>query len=69
MEAYSSCFNSLINTCNKIYPLQLSKPEVQKLKDFLLDPAYQYWPISSIALHALKTNILPLSINTWYKYA
>jgi len=34
----------------------------------LNDPAYQYWPVSSIALYALRNNILPLSLNTWYKY-
>jgi putative transposase len=32
------------------------------------DNQFQYWPISSIALFALRKNILALSINTWYKY-
>lgn len=39
-----------------------------RLKELLLDQRFQYWPTSSIALHALRENILPLSLNTWYKY-
>lgn len=34
-----------------------------------MDPSNQYWPISSIAFESLRNNTLPLSLNTWYKYA
>jgi transposase InsO family protein len=35
----------------------------------LEDKQFRYWPVSSVALYALRNNILPLSLNTWYKYA
>jgi putative transposase len=32
-------------------------------------PEYLHWPISSLAAYARRGNILPLSDNTWYRYA
>jgi len=58
-----------MNTCNRIYPTQLSSNEVSLLKEKLIDPINQYWPISSIAFQSLRDGSLPLSLNTWYKYS
>jgi putative transposase len=69
LETHTSCFNSIMNKCNRIYPTQLSKIEVKLMKDKLIDPFYQYWPISSIAFDSLRNGSLPLHLNTWYKYA
>ena len=69
METFSSCFHSIVNKCNRIYPTQLSSPEIATLKEKLLSPRYQYWPISSIAFDCLRNGTLPLALNTWYKYA
>ena len=68
IQSASACFTSLTNACNRVFPNQLSRPEVIKLREMVEDKQFQYWPISSIAFHALKENILPLSLNTWYKY-
>jgi putative transposase len=69
METFTSCFHSVVNKCNRIYPTQLSSTEISKLKEKLVDPCFQYWPISSIAFDSLRNGSLPLSLNTWYKYA
>jgi len=69
METFTSCFHSMFNKCNRIYPTQLSSSEIATLKEKLLSPRYQYWPISSIAFDCLRNGTLPLSLNTWYKYA
>ncbi len=69
LQSMTSCFQSAIGFCNRIYPNQLSRAEVMKIKEMLTDAQFQYWPISSIAYYALRNNILSLSLNTWYKYA
>ena len=68
LQSFTACFESLTRSCNRIFPNQLSRPQVELLKESLLDPKFQYWPVSSIALHVLRNNILALSLNTWYKY-
>ncbi len=68
LQSLTECFESLIQSCNRIFPNQLSLPQVRLLKQLLLDQKFQCWPVSSIALYALRENILPLSLNTWYKY-
>lgn len=67
-QSYAACFESLTGQCNRVFPNQLSRPEVMKLKSMMTDTRFQYWPVSSVAYHALRHNILPLSLNTWYKY-
>lgn len=67
-QSFTVCFQSLTRTCNRVYPNQLSRPQVELLRKSLLDPRFQYWPVSSIALHTLRSNVLALSLNTWYKY-
>jgi putative transposase len=69
LQSMTACFQSSLGFCNRIYSNQLSRAEVLKIKEMLTDPVFQYWPISSIAYYALRNNILPLSLNTWYKYA
>lgn len=69
LETYSSCFNSIVNKCNRIYPSQLSSFEIKSLREKLINPTYQFWPISSIAFESLRNGSLPLSLNTWYKYS
>jgi putative transposase len=68
LQSSTSCFESLTGACNRVFHNQLSRPEVLNMKELLCDTQYQFWPISSIALHALHNDILPLSLNTWYKY-
>lgn len=68
LQSFTDCFESLTRNCNRVFPNQLSRPEVLKLKGLLSDAQYQFWPVSSNALHALRNNTLPLSLNTWYKY-
>ncbi len=68
-ETYTSCFHSIVNKCNRIYPTQLSSPEITKLKQKLTSPQYQYWPIASVAMECLRDGSLSLALNTWYKYA
>jgi putative transposase len=58
----------LTQQCNKVYPNQLSKPEVIRLKELVQDARFQYWPVSSIAYYAMRNELLSISLNTWYKY-
>jgi putative transposase len=69
LQSMTTCFQSVIGFCNRIYPNQLARAEVLKIKEMLTDSQFQYWPISSIAYYALRHTILSLSLNTWYKYA
>lgn len=68
IQSHTKCFESLTKVCNRVFPNQLSRPELIKLKELLQDPRFQYWPISSIAYHALRNQTLSISLNTWYKY-
>jgi putative transposase len=69
LQSMTACFQSSLGFCNRIYHNQLTRAEVSKIKEMLTSPLFQYWPISSVAYHALRNNILSLSLNTWYKYA
>ena len=68
LQSFTECFESATHSCNRIFPNQLSRPQVALLRESLLDPRFQYWPVSSIALYALRNNVLALCLNTWYKY-
>ena len=68
LDVKTACDGSYFEWCNHILPFQLSKPEVFKMKEMLTDVRFQYWSVYNIAQHALRNNILPLSISTWYKY-
>ncbi len=67
-QSQTQCLESLNNSCYRVFHNQLSRHEVLKIKEMVTEPKFRYWPISSIALYALRNNILPLSLNTWYKY-
>ncbi len=67
-QTHTQCFESLTQQCNKVYPNQLSKPEVIRLKELVQDARFQYWPVSSIAHYAMRNELLSISLNTWYKY-
>lgn len=67
-QTMTLCFESFTGNYNRVFHNQLSRPEIVKLREMLADKQFQYWPVSSIALYALRNNILPLSLNTWYKY-
>ncbi len=69
LELNVACNGSYFEWCNRSLPFQLSKPEVQKIKELLTCERFQYWGIYNIAQYALRHNILPLSLTTWYKYA
>src|SRR5579872_5221907 len=62
VDTFTSCFNSIVNKCNRVYPTQLSKIEVHTMKEKLLNPSFQYWPISSLAFHSLRDGSLPLNL-------
>jgi putative transposase len=68
VQLQAPCSESLTGACNRVFHNQLSRPEVLKIKELLTDQQFQYWPVSSLAFHALRENILPLGLNTWYKY-
>lgn len=68
LQTATDCFNSLTGSCNRIFPNQLSRPEIARMRDLLTGNRFQFWPVSSIAWHALRNSTLPLSLNTWYKY-
>ncbi len=38
------------------------------MKSLLVDPAFKYWPVSSIFHYARRNNILHISLATWYSY-
>lgn len=63
------CAGSHLGLCLRRHPWQLTGGEVDKLKSLLLSPDHLHWPISSLAAWARRWNVLPLSDNTWYKYA
>jgi hypothetical protein len=68
VQTATECFHSFTKKCNRIFHNQLTSIECFKIKEMLEDQRFRFWPIASIALFALRNNILPLSINTWYKY-
>jgi hypothetical protein len=42
LQSFTSCFESLTGACNRVFPNQLSRPEVVKLKEMLLDSQFQF---------------------------
>lgn len=68
-QLLSVCTLSPIKKCFRKIPNQLTITEVSRMKTLLLSPIYQYWPIASIAYHALHNNIVSAGLSTWYKYS
>ncbi len=63
------CLETIIDQCPRIYPNQLCKSEIKKIKECLWDIKYKGWAIYSIAWECVKKGILFVSPGTWYKYA
>lgn len=68
-EIKIKCDHSFLFKCNSRFPLQASHKEVLKVKQFLTDPNFIFWPITSIAAFCRREGIVTLSNSTWYKYA
>jgi putative transposase len=67
-RAIHRCAGSPLSLCLRRHPQQLTGPEVGKMKSLLESTDFIHWPIASLAAHARRTNLLPLSDNSWYKY-
>lgn len=63
------CGASPLSLCFKRHPMQLSLPEVQRIKELLSDPAMICWPLVSIYYKALREGKLACALSTLYKYA
>lgn len=68
-EVHVQCDSSFLFMCNQRFPLQASRMEVLKIKQFLTDKAYQFWPVASIAAFCRRGAIVFLCDSSWYKYA
>jgi putative transposase len=68
-RAIHRCAGSPLALCLRRHPQQLTGGEVAKMRSMLQAPEHLHWPISSLAAFARRGNILPLSDNTWYRYA
>ncbi len=68
-EARFDCFDSFSSLCVRRHPQQLREKEILGIKKLLLDPAFQHWPILSIAVMAMRKKNLVVSAFSWYKYA
>jgi len=62
------CHDSVWAACLRRHPLQLSFKEVNIMKQLLNDERFICWPVSSIAYFAQRTELLAVSLSTWYKY-
>lgn len=69
VELKSKCLDSPFQLCQNRFPNQLTKMEVKQMKDLLLDKQFFYWPISSLYFYSLKSNLLNVSLTSWYKYS
>ncbi|MEW6470574.1 MAG: hypothetical protein AB1458_16810, partial [Bacteroidota bacterium] len=66
-ETRASCDESFFHWCNKTYPMQLMRGEVNQIRQFLSDSAFSHWPVSSLAYYCSRENIVHASLGTWYK--
>jgi len=67
-KVLNPCLTSPIQLCRKRYPGQLTVSETAIMKGMLTDDEYRFWPVSSIAYHALREKLLSVSLATWYLY-
>ena len=68
LTSKTKCFESFFQACNRVYSSQLTKPEINKMKDLLVDSRFLHWPVTSIAHYASRNDILHIHLKTWYKY-
>lgn len=62
------CKTSTLKLCRRLYPNQLTEKETFRIKSLLMDPKFRYWPVSSIYHFARRTNLLQISLSSWYGY-
>lgn len=65
----TECLETLIDLCPRIYPNQLCKSEIKKMKEILSDIKHKGWSIFSLCWHCIKNGILYVSVGSWYKYS
>jgi hypothetical protein len=68
LDVKVACDGSYFSECVKRNPLQISRPEIEKLKEIMTDTRFLYWPITSLAAYARREGILHLCDTTFYKY-
>ena len=68
-QTKKKCLETILDQCPRVYPNQLCKSEIKKIKECLWDMKYRGWAIYSIAWECIKKGILYVSPTTWYKYA
>ena len=62
------CGISPLDRCLKRHPLQLSLPEVQKIKQLFSDSSKACWPAVCLYYYGLRYKKLYISLSTFYKY-
>lgn len=67
IEVKSKCEDSYFRICNKLYPSQLTKAEVLKIKELLTCSKLLHWPIRSVQAYAFREKLILASLSTWYK--
>jgi putative transposase len=68
LDVKVACDGSYFQWCVKQNPLQVSRPEMEKMKELLTEGRFLYWPISSLAAFARREGTLHLCDTTFYKY-
>ena len=63
------CLGSAQSLCLRRHPQQATFGEVSRLRDWLTDPDYLHWPISSVAAFARRAGEVLLSNQSVYRYA
>lgn len=69
IESQFDCFDSWTALCTRRHPHQLSKEEINDMKQMLKAFEFDHWPIVSVQSHGLRTGKLIASLYSWYKYA
>jgi putative transposase len=63
------CGHSLMKSCLKKYPNQLSNKEFNVVKEYVTGEAYLYWSLASIFCQMLRKAKTFMSLATFRKYA
>lgn len=67
-EIEDRCPNSFIGKCRKKFRGQLMFQNIEKIRKMLLDEACRFWSLRSLYYHALRENLVSISLSTWYRY-
>ena len=65
----AKCLGSAQSLCLRRRPQQATFGEVSRLRQWLTDPDYLHWPISSVAAFARRAGEVMLSNQSVYRYA